>query len=92
MLLSKKLLTYFVPQFKSVSNADIDKASYNLGLVLEQVIEHPKLENIYVGKILKIENVKNSSKLHYATDEVINKKKYNIICANHKACYVDIMN
>ena len=80
MLLSKKLLTYFVPQFKNVSNADIDKASYNLGLVLEQVIEHPKLENIYVGKILKIENVKNSSKLHYATVEVINKKKYNIIC------------
>ena len=80
MLISKNFLTSIVPQFKNVSDADIDKATYNLGMVLEQVIKHPKLDNIYVGKILQFERIKGSKKLRYVVVEVDNKKTYNIVC------------
>ena len=80
MLISKNFLSSIVPQFKNISDADIDKATYNLGMVLEQVIKHPKLDdNIYVGKVLNVEKIKGSSKLHYATVEV-NNKQYKIVC------------
>lgn len=80
MLISKNFLTSIVPQFKNVSDADIDKATYNLGMVLEQVIKHPKLDNIYVGKVLQFERIKGSKKLRYVVVEVDNKKTYNIVC------------
>ncbi len=80
MLISKKFLSSFVPQFENVSDADIDKATYSLGMVIEQVIKHPKLDNIYVGKVLNVEKIKGSNKLHYATVEVNDKKQYNIVC------------
>ena len=80
MLISKNFLISVVPQFKNVSDADIDKSTYNLGMVLEQIIKHPKLDNIYVGKVLQFEKIKGSNKLRYAVVEADNKKTYNIIC------------
>lgn len=80
MLISKNFLISVVPQFKNVSDADIDRSTYNLGMVLEQVIKHPKLDNIYVGKVLQFKKIKSTSKLHYVVVEVDNKKTYNIVC------------
>ena len=80
MLISKNFLTSIVPQFQNVSAADIDRSTYNLGMVLEQIIQHPKLDKIYVGKVLQFEKVKGSNKLHYVTVEVDNKKTYKIVC------------
>ena len=80
MYISRNFLCSIVPEFENVSDFDIDKSTYNLGMVLEQVIKHPKLKDICVGKVLKVEKVKNSNKLNYATVDVGNGKILNIVC------------
>lgn len=80
MYISRNFLCSIVPEFKNVSDFDIDKSTYNLGMVLEQIIKHPELKDICVGKVLKVEKIKNSNKLHYAIVDVGNQKILKIVC------------
>ena len=80
MYISRNFLCSIVPEFKNVSDFDIDKSSYNLGMVLEQVIKHPELKNICVGKVLEFEKIKNSHKLRCATVDAGNQKILKIVC------------
>jgi phenylalanyl-tRNA synthetase beta chain len=80
MYISRNFLCFIVPEFKDVSDFDIDRSTYNLGMVLEQVIKHPELKDICIGKVIKVDKIKNSNKLHYASVDVGNQKILKIIC------------
>ena len=80
MYISRNLLCSIVPEFKDVSDFDIDRSTYNLGMVLEQVIKHPELKDVCVGKVIKVDKIKKSNKLHYASIDVGNQKILKIVC------------
>ena len=77
MLLSRKLLCELSPNFSKVSDDHIRTGVMNMGMEVEQIIHHPKLENICVGEIIKVEKHPNADKLNVA--EVLISEKPRIV-------------
>ncbi|MDE7433816.1 MAG: hypothetical protein K2M43_01580, partial [Mycoplasmoidaceae bacterium] len=64
MLVSKKAISYLIPEIKNISDELITKAFNNSGCEVERVINHNKVNNLVIGKILKVEQHPNADKLH----------------------------
>ncbi|AIV03436.1 phenylalanyl-tRNA synthetase beta chain [Candidatus Malacoplasma girerdii] len=67
MLLSRKFLIKCLPELKNISFEEFNYACVNLGMEIEQVINHPKLTNLVVGKIIDRKKIENSKHLKQTT-------------------------
>lgn len=80
MYISHKLLTSYVNEFKNITYKELNEACINIGCEIEQVISHPKLNNLVVGQIVDIKNIEKSDHLHLV-DVLIDKKTIkHIVC------------
>ena len=81
MIVSKKALSYLIPRINEINDDQIIKAFNNSGCEVERVIKHNKVNNLVIGKILKIERHPNADKLNVCTvllDD--NNTQHTIVC------------
>lgn len=81
MIVSKKAISYLIPKINEINDDLIIKAFNNSGCEVERIIKHNKVNNLVIGKILKIEKHPNADKLNVCTvllDE--NNTQHTIVC------------
>lgn len=81
MIVSKKALSYLIPRINEINDDQIIKAFNNSGCEVERIIKHNKVNNLVIGKILKIEKHPNADKLNVCTvllDD--NNTQHTIVC------------
>ena len=78
MLLSRKVLCNYAPQFKNVSFDKLNNACINLGMEIEKVYRHPSLNKDFcIGLVKNVYKINNSDHLQWA--EVLVNESKNII-------------
>lgn len=83
MLLSKKLLNSFFPVLKGVNDDELEYMLNAIGVEVESVTKFDPIENLVVGKIVKIEKHPKSEKLNVCTVLVNNKETIIVTGANN---------
>lgn len=81
MIVSKKAISYLIPKINEINDEQIIKAFNNSGCEVERIIKHNKVNNLVIGKILKIDKHPNADKLNVCTvllDE--NNTQHTIVC------------
>lgn len=80
MLLSLNLFHSFFEQYKNWSLDDLTAALNRIGIEVES-IKHPlQLNNVVVGRIIKVTKHPNSEKLNYCEVEVADNEILHIVC------------
>ncbi len=81
MLVSKKAISYLIPNILKINDELIIKAFNNSGCEVERVIKHEKVNNLVIGKILSVENHPNANKLHVCSVQLDEQgTKHTIVC------------
>lgn len=81
MLVSKKALAKVIPELLNIDDELITKAFNNSGCEVERIIKHDRVDNLVIGKILKVEKHPNADKLHVCTVQLDqNGTTHTIVC------------
>lgn len=80
MLFSKKLICEIIPSFAKVDKQTFIKAISDLGMELEQIINHPENENLVIGKILNVTKHPNANKLNVCKVQIDETTTKTIVC------------
>lgn len=81
MIVSKNLITKFLPEFKKVSDSEFINACNTVGIEVEKIIKHPKLENFIIGEIIQIDKHPNADRLHVCKIKIDQTDQYlTIVC------------
>jgi phenylalanyl-tRNA synthetase beta chain len=81
MIVSKNLITKFLPEFKKVSDNEFINACNAIGIEVEKIINHPKLDNFIIGQIIQIDKHPNADRLHVCKIKIDQTDQYlTIVC------------
>lgn len=80
MLISKSLLNTYLSEFDKVKEVDFIDACNNLCMEVERIITHPFTDNLVVGKVLEVNDVVGSKKLHFAKVQISENTILEIVC------------
>jgi phenylalanyl-tRNA synthetase beta chain len=86
MLVSKQLLSKFLPKIHATDNKDIVNACSAIGVEVEQILTHPITNNLVIGQIIEVTDHPNADKLHVCKVKINDKDINTIVCgANNVA-------
>ncbi|GHU48899.1 hypothetical protein FACS1894218_6940 [Bacilli bacterium] len=80
MLVSKQLLSKFLPKIHGIDNKDIIDACSAIGIEVEQVLTHPVTNNLVIGQIVEVTNHPNADRLHVCKVKINDKDINTIVC------------
>ena len=80
MILTRSLITKFIPEFWTISDESFTDACNALGMEVESINKYKKVENCIVGKILDITSHNNAHSLNVCKVKVGNNKINTIVC------------
>jgi phenylalanyl-tRNA synthetase beta chain len=81
MIVSKHLISKFLPKFINVNDGEFITACSNIGIEVEKIIHHPKLNNFIIGQIMSINKHPNADKLNVCQIKIDQSEQYlTIVC------------
>lgn len=80
MLISKKLINKYLPQTSHIKKEQFISTSSDLTFEIEQILTHPKLNNLVIGELIEIKDIPNSKHLHLTKVKIDQNKVLQIVC------------
>jgi phenylalanyl-tRNA synthetase beta chain len=80
MIISRHLITKLLPKFSSIDDVGFINACNSIGIEVEKILHHPKLDNCVIGEIISIENHPNADRLHVVQVKINNDQINTIVC------------
>jgi phenylalanyl-tRNA synthetase beta chain len=80
MFYSRKLLNRFLPDLEVYTDEEIVTACNSIGTEVENIIKHPKLENLVVGRLISYTKHPDADKLNVCKVDIGGGKINTIVC------------